>query len=271
VTASSSQPTPSSTPSPTVTQQYQYQTPKEFDIVLEFRETPSDRWLFPRGPATSEFVSTSASADPGTTGDLVVSTIVPFPTMVPPQDPEGSESNVPTESTPKQVVEFHFKMVNAYISDTFSRWVGPKEKMEENRKILMEIEPPDQKFLAYRLPQGSQLTQIQNAALPSYAMKLIKPSNESGRPKRRPARKSVRDPPGSPTAKRKRQSQSKTQVPPPKIACFACGQANVPLIMGGRYCRPCVEGGRVGETSQTLSNPVESTPKSSTPQPDKIC
>ena len=65
-------------------------------------------------------------------------------------------------------------------------------------------------------------------------MKPIKPSTESGRPKRRPApRKSAQDPPGSPTAKRKRQAQPKGPVPPPKIACFACGQVNVPLIMGG--------------------------------------
>lgn len=188
VPASSSQPTPPgtaslSTPSATVTQQYQYQTLKDFDIVLEFRETPSDRWLFPRGPAAWD--SASASADPGSTADLKVSTIVPFANMTPPQDPSGSESNVPIESTPKLVVEFHFKMANTFIWDSFSRWVGPKEKMEENRKILKEIvtkplshsiflltifqpqEPPERSFLAYRLPQGSQLTQIQNVSVQS--------------------------------------------------------------------------------------------------------
>ncbi|KAF8560000.1 hypothetical protein OG21DRAFT_1502356 [Imleria badia] len=249
-----------STPLPTApaaAQQYQYQAPvKDFDIVIEFRDAPSDRWIFPRGPATCEFGS--GLSDPVSVGDLTVSTIVPFPSMTP-QDPSTSETSVPTELPPKQVVEFHFKMASSYIWDTFSRWVGSKEKMEENRKILKEIEPPEQKYLAYRLPEGSQLTQIQNAALPSYAMKPIKPSTESGRPKRRSApRKSAQDPLGSPTAKRKRQTQPKSQVPTPKIACFACGQANVPLIMGGRYCRPCVEGGRIGETSQvseaTISN-----------------
>ncbi|KAH0837994.1 hypothetical protein J3R83DRAFT_6231 [Lanmaoa asiatica] len=279
----------SSTPFPTApaaTQQYQYQAPiKDFDIVVEFREAPSDRWVFPRGPAMCEFVSTSR--DPTSIGDLTISTIVPFPGMTPPQDPSGSETSAPAESPSKQVVEFQFKTVNSYIWDTFSRWVGSKEKMEENRKILEENEPPEQKFLAYRLPEGSQLTQIQNAALPSYAMKPIKPSTESGRPKRRSApRKSAQDPPGSPTTKRKRQAQPKSQVPPPKIACFVCGQANVPLIMGGRYCRPCVEGGRIGETSQvsevTVSNKLSThdavqplpesvdPPQSVTSQPDKV-
>lgn len=191
IPATTSQPTApgtdsSSTPfltTPAVTQQYQYQTAiKDFDIVLEFRESPSDRWVFPRGPAMCEFVSTSG--DPGSIGDLTVATIVPFPSMTPPQDPSGSESSAPTESATKHVVEFHFKIANSYIWDTFSRWVGPKEKMEENRKILMEIvtkffhvglivflifllsqEPPEQNFLAYRLPEGSQLTQIQNVRM----------------------------------------------------------------------------------------------------------
>jgi hypothetical protein len=169
---------------PTGTQQYQYQpAAKDFDIVIEFRDAPSDRWIFPRGPATYEFVS--ALSDPGAIGDLMVSTIVPFPSMTPSQDPPASETSVPTELPPKQVVGFHFKMASSYIWDTFSRWVGSKEKMEENRKILMEIvanslllftalvlltlslsqEPPEQKYLAYRLPEGSQLTQIQNVRM----------------------------------------------------------------------------------------------------------
>jgi len=130
----------SSTPLPTAPapQQYQYQpTVKDFDIVIEFRDAPSDRWIFPRGPATCEFVS--ALGDSGSMGDLTVSTIVPFPSMTPLQDPPASETSVPTELPSKQLVEFHFKMATSYIWDTFSRWVGPKERMEENRKILMEI------------------------------------------------------------------------------------------------------------------------------------
>lgn len=131
----------SSTPLPTTpatSQQYQYQAAiKDFDIVIEFREIPSDRWVFPRGPAMCEFVSTPG--DLGSIGDLTVSTIVPFPSMTPPQDLSGSETSTPADSAPKQVVEFHFKMASSYIWDTFSRWAGTKEKMEENRKILMEI------------------------------------------------------------------------------------------------------------------------------------
>jgi len=34
----------------------------------------------------------------------------------------------------------------------------------------------------------------------------------------------------------KRKRQSKTILALPKIACVACGQTDVPLIMGGREC-----------------------------------
>lgn len=131
----------SSTPLPTAPatpQQYQYQAAiKDFDIVIEFREAPSDRWVFPRGPAVCVFVS--APGDPTSFGDLKVSTIVPFPSMTPPQDVSGSETSAPAELPPQRVVEFQFKMASSYIWDSFSRWVGSKEKIEENRKILMEI------------------------------------------------------------------------------------------------------------------------------------
>ncbi|KIL00978.1 hypothetical protein PAXRUDRAFT_820982 [Paxillus rubicundulus Ve08.2h10] len=234
---------------PTVASHYQYQTPvKDFDIVLEFREALSERWIFPRGPATCEF--TPASGNTASIGDITLSTIVPFAIVTPSSGPETSPT---MDITPKQVVVFQFKMASLFIWDSFSRWTGPKERMEQNRGILSEIEPLERKYLAYRLPEGSQLTQIQNAAVPSFSMKSIKPTTENGKPKRRlTSRKLAQDgdPPGSQTTKRKRQAQPKSQVAPPKIACFACGQTEVPLIMGGRYCRPCVEAGRGREVPQ---------------------
>ncbi|KAF9225415.1 hypothetical protein BS17DRAFT_778562 [Gyrodon lividus] len=234
---------------PAVAGQYQYQAPvKDFDIVLEFREAPSERWIFPRGPATCQF--TPASGGTESIGDITLSTIVPFPAVAP---SSGSEASAVADSTPKQVVVFQFRMASSFIWDSFSRWVGPKETMEQNRKILSEIEPLERKFLAYRLPEGSQLTQIQNAAVPSFSMKPIRPAAENAKPRRRPASRKFAqdgDPPGSPTTKRKRQAQPKSQVTPLKIACFACGQTDVPLIMGGRYCRPCAEAGRGREVPQ---------------------
>jgi len=40
-----------------------------------------------------------------------------------------------------------------------------------------------------------------------------------------------------PPPKKKRRSKVAPSLP--KIACVACGHTDVPLIMGGRYCRPC--------------------------------
>ncbi|KAF9245758.1 hypothetical protein BU15DRAFT_58728 [Melanogaster broomeanus] len=237
-----------STPGPTapaVTSQ-QYQAPaKEFDIVLEFREAPSDRWLFPRGPATCEFTPTSG--DFGATGDIALSTIIPFATVSSPDAP-GPGAPAVADTAPKHVIAFQFKTASSLMWDSFSRWVGPKEKMEENRNTLSKIVVNS----APRLPEGSQLIQIQNAATPSFSMKPIKFA-ENAKPKRRPtSRKANQDGDirGSPPTKRKRQAQPKSQVAPPKIACFACGQTDVPLIMGGRYCRPCAEAGRGREVPQ---------------------
>ncbi|KIJ22120.1 hypothetical protein PAXINDRAFT_152361 [Paxillus involutus ATCC 200175] len=159
---------------PAVASQYQYQTPvKDFDIVLEFREAPSERWIFPRGPATCEF--TPASESIGSIGDITLSTIVPFAIITP---SPGPETSVAVDIIPKQAVVFQFKMASSFIWDSFSRWVGPKEKMEQNRSILGKIEPLERKYLTYRLPEGSQLAQIQNVPL-SPQQRMQNPSEGS--------------------------------------------------------------------------------------------
>ncbi|KIJ66326.1 hypothetical protein HYDPIDRAFT_166593 [Hydnomerulius pinastri MD-312] len=255
---------------PTMTPQYQLQVPvQDFDIVLEFREAPSDRWLFPRGPATCEFTSTSG--DSGAIGDITLSTIVPFAPVAPAPIAPGVENSSTSDNATRQVVTFQFRMASSFVWDSISRWVGPK--IDENQKILNDLASSERKFLAHRLPEGSQLTQIQNAAAPNFSMKLIKPATDSTKPKRRStSRKTAQDgdASGSQPMKRRRQTQPKTQIMPPKIACFTCGQTDVPLIMGGRYCRPCVEAGRgrevpqVGGISFAYKLPVPGDAQSST-------
>ncbi|KAH7886148.1 hypothetical protein F5I97DRAFT_1220111 [Phlebopus sp. FC_14] len=226
-----------------------FHTPtREFDLVLEFKEAPSDRWLLPRGPAICEFTPTTTAS--GTIGNIMLSTVIPFTTPSSVPDAAGSDKPPVPDSIPKETVTFQFNMASSYVWESISRWAGSQDKLEENRKILADTKPPEQKFLAHRLPDGSQLTQMQNAAVHSFASKPIKPAINGTRPKRRStSRKSLQDAdaPSSPTAKRKRQSQPKTQTVPTPIACFSCGQTDVPLILGGRYCRPCVEAGLARE------------------------
>ncbi|KAH7909791.1 hypothetical protein BJ138DRAFT_1154409 [Hygrophoropsis aurantiaca] len=219
---------------------------KEFDLVIEFRESPSDRWIFPRGPTVCEYLPRHGNF--ASIGDIILSTIVPFSvTTAPVNDPSATDSiNTPGPDS-RQVIQFRFLKSSSVVWDSFCRWVGPIDKLEENRKILSSIKTPDRVFLAHQLAEGTKLTQVQNATAPIVPTKLIKPTSETYKPRRKTtSKKSTADgkaPPISPT-KRKRQIQTKAVMPASKIACFACGQTDVPLIMGGRYCRPCAEAGR---------------------------
>src|SRR6266702_106643 len=80
-----------------------------------------------------------------------------------------------------------------------------------------------------------------------YSMKSIKPAHgDRGSTKRRTAPRrtgSNTESRGAGNApKRKRASQPKTTSTSKKIACVSCGQADVPLMMGGRKF-PCTTHG----------------------------
>ncbi|KAG2118052.1 uncharacterized protein F5147DRAFT_833174 [Suillus discolor] len=260
-----------------------YQT-KDFDIVIEFRECPTDRWIFPRGLAVGTFTPVPGSM--GSYGEITLSTRVPFEQqtkVVLESQPDGQLQ--PKTPEPQEVVTFIFTGAGAPIWDSVLRWIGSEEKLEENRKILESINKPRRVYLAHRIAEGSLLAQIQNAAVPTFSTKLLRSAAEnSNKPKRKaaprkpPQAQAQPQPqprsqsqsqsqsqaqsqpppppppqnaghvqqsaePAPPPPKKRRQTQPKSTPSLPKIACFACGQTDVPLIMGGRYCRPCVEAG----------------------------
>ena len=260
------QPDPNTTTAPAAPQ-YQLQPPREFDLVLEFKEVPTDRWTFPRGPAKCEFISMPGFS--GAFGDVLLTTVLPFTSTSAQPGTIGSEATSEAQSVAKRIVTFRFKSASTAVWDTVSRWIG--SQAEEYCKILSEIvhrflcfllavlisgfltlqKPPDRKFLAHRLSEGAELSQIQNvsifakaevrrviltadqAAVPSFSMKPIKPAGEN-KNKRKPSRKSLADGdhPTSTATKRKRNTQNKSQAVHPKMACFSCGQTDVPLTNG---------------------------------------
>jgi hypothetical protein len=97
---------------------------------------------------------------------------------------------------------------------------------------------------------------------PPFSTKPIKPGQGATKSKRKAPRKpATGTDPATPSTKRKRVSQAKNPTTPAQIACFTCGQVDVPLIMGGRecflvifnhrdklwftgFCRPCVDAGK---------------------------
>ncbi|KAI0068165.1 hypothetical protein BV25DRAFT_1986985 [Artomyces pyxidatus] len=227
---------------------------KEPDIVFEFREKPYDRWLFPRVPVFLERYPLL-----GPVSEIVISTALPFPNADSSKSgPEPPTAGIPA---PQEVVRMRLTKIYPALWDGLFNWVGGQEKMDANDKLLRNIKPPDRVYLQHQIRDGELLAQIQAAVAPSYTMKSIKPAySDKARPRRRSGpRKSVSDAADGATPKRRRSSQAKVVTPAKKIACVSCGQADVPLMMGGRFCRPCVEAGRITPSTGLLtsSTPIQ--------------
>ncbi|KAH9081679.1 hypothetical protein EDB83DRAFT_571099 [Lactarius deliciosus] len=236
--------------------------PKEFDLVLEFPERPYDRWLFPRAPVVCE-------RNPSL-GDIeAVLLVVALPL---PKQKQGAttESATPESSDPPQeVVQFRITKVNQAFWDSLLNWAGGSAKVEANRSVLEKIANPERVYLQHQIPEGDLLTKLQAAALP-YSMKSIKPPHgDRGSAKRRAAPRrtgSNAESQGAGNApKRKRASQPKAGAISKKIACVSCGQADVPLMMGGRFCRPCMDAGKASNEATTGTQDVGITAQPSQP------
>lgn len=94
---------------------------KEFDIVIDFQERPTDRLIFTRGPAVCEVESTSF---PSHYFNLCTWISVPFNDMDDESKPSAS------------IVPLHWTRVTPPVKDLWLRWIGNDEKMAENKKIL---------------------------------------------------------------------------------------------------------------------------------------
>ncbi|KAH8099273.1 hypothetical protein BXZ70DRAFT_1078354 [Cristinia sonorae] len=220
---------------------------KEFDIVIEFQERSTERLIFPRGPVVCDVESSYLN---GQYSNLCVRILVP-----PCDSPDSPPKSIAT------VAPLHWHNVMPPARELFMRWVGGEEKMAANRKILVDVTAkslPKRTFLRYQLPDGEMLASVQSAVAPQYSTKSIKPTQQDiARQRRRAARKASE--PQKATdhqpAKRKRTTKANQPPAPLPIACHACGQPDVPLLMGGRYCRTCVESGK-GVAVTPLPTPV---------------
>ncbi|KAK0455999.1 hypothetical protein EV421DRAFT_1895266 [Armillaria borealis] len=145
---------------------------KEFDLVFEFQETSSERWILPRGPALCERKIDSSVTDAAY--DIIITTcLAPYVGFY-------------------EVVTFRLIKAPLPVWDMVSRWVGGEEKMKESRVILDQLmkNRRPRSYLGHQLLPGSLLTQLQNANTSPYAMKLLKPGQSSGsRSRRKPAQR----------------------------------------------------------------------------------
>ncbi|KAL6298698.1 hypothetical protein BKA93DRAFT_40211 [Sparassis latifolia] len=211
---------PLASPTPT---QVSY-TRRDFDIVIEFTERPSDKWVFPRGPVVCERTKTNETSTAILSNGGIAA------------------------SVQQDVVTFYLSKVPRTLWDVLITWSGGEQGMEDSRRRLVEIsaKAAPRTYLQHRLPEGPLISQIQSVVTP-YATKPIAPVHADRTKRKAATRKVTIDTTGSMggnTSKRRQPSKPKAIAQPPPIACRSCGQTDVPLMMGGRYCRTCIEAGK---------------------------
>ncbi|KAG6821411.1 hypothetical protein H0H93_014208 [Arthromyces matolae] len=240
-------PTPSSILTPSIP------PVKEFDLVLEFRENTTERWVFPRTTVTCQRTQNSHTTH--SLSQIVIKACVPFSTTsLPATTPEQVSS--PEEP---QVVTFTLEHASLTVWDTISRWAGSQETLQQNKKPIEHV------YLGYQLSEGPLLSQLQIAAAPTYTMKSLKlAATNYTRTKRKyniksktTATQESTSTDQKPPAKRKRTSQQNERSVALPIQCVSCGAKDVPLIMGGRYCRPCGDATRAA--SDCVTQPLPSS------------
>ncbi|KAF8167672.1 hypothetical protein B0H34DRAFT_682661 [Crassisporium funariophilum] len=234
---------------------------KDFDLVLEFREAPTERWVFPRVPVYGEPVFSKNSANANL--DIAITTCIPFGNS---QTPASEASQVVTgdlsassRDPVQHSVTLHLKDVSSAVWDTIYRWVGGEEKMKSNKEHIDSLISPTRLYLGHQLSAGHQLAQLQAASAPPYTMKTLKhgptaPSRAARQKRTYSQRKPIdstankdkaQGANGNPTPASKRARTASSRPPTAaQIQCASCQQTDVPLILGGRFCRPCVDSGR---------------------------
>lgn len=105
---------------------------KEFDIVLEFKETTSERWVLPREAAVWDKIHAASGLD--VDSDILLTTCIPLRNNENPTSPHVEKDTSLTKSF--RAVQFRLKRPPLAISDTILRWAGGEEKMVANRSIL---------------------------------------------------------------------------------------------------------------------------------------
>lgn len=102
------------------------QTPvKDFDLILEYRETPNERWIIPRGCYP---VATRSESD-------IKLTVCVIGKQETPSIPLNRVSlDLGTTENPDRSVTFTLKDAPFNLWDTIMRWIGGEEKMNLNKK-----------------------------------------------------------------------------------------------------------------------------------------
>ncbi|TCD68077.1 hypothetical protein EIP91_011529 [Steccherinum ochraceum] len=232
---------------------------KDFDIVLEFAERPTERVILPRFPAVLD-VERNRSNPYYCTLHLRMA--------MHPYSQRGDDGFQTPPEAVLRVVHFKWESVTPAQMDLFTRWGGTDEqKIAENKKLIAELTTlgrSKRKYLHHQLPPCDWHRTVQDNLKPQWTKKSIKPTPQELAKKRRYAHrteqpKTPAKTPSQPTKRRKSTKTGQSSAATP-FACHHCGKTDVPLLMGGRYCRECFDSGKGVELRAILATPGSAVP-----------
>lgn len=106
---------------------------KDFDIVMEFLENPSDRWILPRSPVIIERLGENQSRS-----DILVTAGIPFANMPLPGIDKEKEPSA-TDDSVQQLATFCFVDASWDIWSCISHWAGAQDQMDTTRKAFERL------------------------------------------------------------------------------------------------------------------------------------
>lgn len=120
---------------------------KPFDLVLEFREHPGDRWLFPRGTVCTERLTTSNNII--NNADVLITMCLSNDGKVCVELDDQIVQDASPGDSGLYTASIRLKECPPYVWDILLRWIGGQDQNTMNRKQLDNLV-----FAAYSLLSG---------------------------------------------------------------------------------------------------------------------
>jgi hypothetical protein len=122
------------------TEQVRLPPVREWDLVIEFKEAPNERWLIPRGTLAS--CSRLVSKDSSCLPDVSLTLRLPLP-QTQPKSTNSAEQNPSTENSTSDAgprpVKFILHQTPNAVYDLILNWIGGDDKNRENAAALAKI------------------------------------------------------------------------------------------------------------------------------------
>ncbi|KAJ7293125.1 hypothetical protein C8J57DRAFT_16777 [Mycena rebaudengoi] len=255
---------------------------KEFDLVFQYHETSYERWVLPRGPVICEKVADTRTSE--LTYDIVLTLALQLPAQpkgpaeADAEQPSQQVVSIRLKRPPPAIWEMIWKWVGGDEKLKENRVILDKLKKQTDRVYLAhrlsdnslltqlqnatasshQMKPlkPGPVVVPRARRKPAQRKPPQNIPPPQTpASAPVAQASASISAVPRPAAVSTPSAPvipavrsnnsSPPNAKRQKLAKPKPVATPiNQMRCVSCQQTDVPLILGGRYCRPCVDAGK---------------------------